>query len=252
MKLVDCFMFFNEMSLLALRLKENFDIVDYFIIVESNLTFSGNNKEYLFEKNKDLYTQYLSKIIHVKVENTPYTTNPWEREIYQRDCILHGLHQINLNSNDIVLVSDCDEIVDNNILKYIKINGINKTIYALNMDVYYYNFTCKANEEWSSKVKIFYYDLIKNKNLTPTVIRYIHASIFPIRAGWHFTFFGNTENIKEKIKAFSHQEYNTEQFNNENHILTCKNNLKDIFNRNIELNFIPLEKNDFLPKSLTE
>ncbi len=148
-------MFFNEMSLLTLRLKENFDIVDYFIIVESNLTFSGNDKEYLFEKNKDLYSQYLSKIIHVKVENTPYTSNPWEREIYQRDCILQGLKQINLSNNDIILISDCDEIVDNNILKYIKMNGINKTIYALNMDVYYYNFTCKANEEWNSKVKIF-------------------------------------------------------------------------------------------------
>ena len=40
--IIDCFTFFNELKLLEFRLAENFDFIDYFILVESTKTFSGN------------------------------------------------------------------------------------------------------------------------------------------------------------------------------------------------------------------
>jgi len=43
-KLIDAFLFFNEVELLKFRLQYLNDIVDYFIIVESNKTFTGKDK----------------------------------------------------------------------------------------------------------------------------------------------------------------------------------------------------------------
>ena len=59
-KIFDCFKFFNEIELLHLRLMELSPVVDYFVLVESNKTHTGNPKEFIFEKNKEIFTEYIS------------------------------------------------------------------------------------------------------------------------------------------------------------------------------------------------
>ena len=58
MKLIDGFVFYNELGLLKYRLDTLYEIVDNFILVESTKTFSGNSKELFYEKNKHLYEKY--------------------------------------------------------------------------------------------------------------------------------------------------------------------------------------------------
>ena len=65
MKIIDCFLFYNELELLKFKLKELNDIVDYFVLIESKYTFVGNEKELYYEKNKVLFSEYNHKIIHV-------------------------------------------------------------------------------------------------------------------------------------------------------------------------------------------
>ena len=48
MKTFDCFLFFNELDLLEIRLNLLYSYVDYFVIVESEITFQGNLKEFIF------------------------------------------------------------------------------------------------------------------------------------------------------------------------------------------------------------
>ena len=55
MKVYDMFSFYNEFEILEIRLKELWDTVDYFVLVESNTTFTGLPKEYFFENNNSLY-----------------------------------------------------------------------------------------------------------------------------------------------------------------------------------------------------
>ena len=62
MTLYDCFLFFNEYDILELRLKELYDTVDYFVIVEGTHTHIGNPKESNFEKYKARYEPYMEKI----------------------------------------------------------------------------------------------------------------------------------------------------------------------------------------------
>ena len=49
-KIYDCFPFFNEYDLLELRLTESYGHTDYFVIAESNKTFTGNPTPYNLEK----------------------------------------------------------------------------------------------------------------------------------------------------------------------------------------------------------
>ena len=67
--MIDCFLFFQELDLLEIRLKYLNNYVDYFVIVESCQTFSGVDKDYVFEKNRERFEEYKEKIIYHKVED---------------------------------------------------------------------------------------------------------------------------------------------------------------------------------------
>lgn len=49
----DCFTFFNELDLLELRFNLLYPYVDKFVIAEGSKTHTGENKEFVFEKNKN-------------------------------------------------------------------------------------------------------------------------------------------------------------------------------------------------------
>ena len=63
----DCFTYFNEDILLELRLNYLNEIVDKFVIIEANKTFSGNPKPQNFDINK--YKKFTDKIIYVFLED---------------------------------------------------------------------------------------------------------------------------------------------------------------------------------------
>ena len=50
-KIIDCFLFYNETKMLEFRLKEHYDYVDQFVIIESNKSFTNKSKEYFFQEH---------------------------------------------------------------------------------------------------------------------------------------------------------------------------------------------------------
>ena len=70
-KIYDCFNFFNELDILELRLNILYDYVDYFVIVESSVTHSGQPKPFYLEENKERFAKFWDKIIIFKVVDTP-------------------------------------------------------------------------------------------------------------------------------------------------------------------------------------
>jgi len=109
MKIYDCFTFFNEFDLLELRLRELYDHVDYFVVVEGNRTFQNQEKPFYYDSMKYRYAQWQDKIIRVRLMDMPEDTDPWGRERHQRDGILQGL-SADTEDNDIIMISDVDEI----------------------------------------------------------------------------------------------------------------------------------------------
>ena len=248
---VDCFLFSDEIKMLKLRLEENFDLVDYFILVESNRTFTNKPKELFYKNNKHLFTKYSNKIINVIIDDMPDDIDGikdvvglgpnWNREHFQRDCIMRGLNKLKLYPNDIILISDVDEIISHDMLSYLRNSGVYGT-YVLSYDHYIYNLETKIDNKWTLARITNYESLLKSGS--PSSIRgswtYDHpnlpngqstspglAWIIP-NSGWHFSYFGGSESVKRKIQSFSHQEINkSEIIDNIDNIIDSKINISD-------------------------
>ena len=54
MKIIDCFMFYNELDILKIRLEELYNVVDYIIIIEATITHNNTPKPLYFNENKHL------------------------------------------------------------------------------------------------------------------------------------------------------------------------------------------------------
>ena len=252
MKIIDCFIFYNEYNLLLLRFTELYDIVDQFVIVEATSTHSGKNKELNFKNNLQLYEKFLDKVTYIIVNDMPNNNNAWDNENYQRACIDKGIKKLELDNKDIIMINDCDEISNKKLLKDIKNNKIvinEEYIYGLDMDFYYYNFTCKQDIQWikGKLLTLAKYNtsLAKNDKKLIEYIRSVHDKLLQ-NGGWHLSFFGNTDFIINKIKNFAHQEHNTDACINdiENNV---KNN-KCIFDKR-KLKNINIKDNNNLPEN---
>jgi len=257
-KVLDCFTFYNEFDLLDVRFEELKDSVDYFVLIESNLTFAGKPKEFLFDKVKEKYSHL--PIVHVKVEDMPtgqnYQNN-WDREFWQRNAIDRGIQQVELTDDDLIFINDVDEIWDPSILdRGIEFN--HDEIYSTIMDFYYYNPTLRFKDHRHTLGNMVTYGFYK-KHRDPNNIRWLRIPGVKNRiirlAGWHFSFFGDIDFIVNKIKSFSHQEYNQEKYLSHEYIKSMIENGDELFQQKlhgkpIEIEKVELEDNDYLPKSI--
>lgn len=258
MKIIDCFIFYNELDLVNYRLNILNNYVDYFVIVESTHTFCGNEKKLYFNDNKHLFEKFLNKIIHIVVDDMPYkypninikNNDQWKNEEYQRNAISRGINMIdNLTESDIIIISDADEIPDPDTLNKIKTGIINVNVNTLVMDLYYYNLNTKCKDNWFS-CKIILYKNISNWKNSCNDIRHISKNESPciLNGGWHMSYFGNIQFIKNKINQFSHQEYNNEKYTN---LIQIEENIsknKDLYGRNVPFEKINIKDNEYLPK----
>lgn len=213
----DCFLFFNELDLLEIRLNELKDQVDYFVLVEATETFKGKPKELFYEKNKERFKQFADKIIHV-VASLPQergNLSPgqfyYKREIAQRNQIMRGL--MHCKDKDIVLISDVDEIPRSSAIAVLikKLQSGESREVALSMQLYRYFFDRRDLAGWTAAIGTTYERL---KMTTPHELRdrgfqlghRNEAEHIAPNAGWHFSYMGGVEAVKKKIEAFSHSE----------------------------------------------
>lgn len=218
----DCFIFNNELDLLDLRLHELDSVVDKFVLVESTSTFSGKRKPLYYQQNQSRFAKFKNKIIHVVVRDMDQATpaqslsyfqpkdfqlenlGAWSREIHQRNAIKRGLRDCNLN--DIILISDVDEIPRATIVSKLKAL---KIVQAFEQKLYLYYYNCRAKDPWYGTRAIKY-----SKNIIPESVR-VDSSFKKIsNGGWHFSYIGGVDKIKQKLSSYSHQENNIEKFRN--------------------------------------
>ena len=154
MKIFDCFMYFDEEIVLDLRLNTLNEYVDYFVIVESSFTHKGEKRNLMFNhqkfskfKNKIIYLVYdeepenIKKVLNTDNESEKsikYILNATYRENGQRNFISKGI--INADDNDLILVSDVDEIPN---LENFDVNGIREKIILFKQEMFYYKFNLK-------------------------------------------------------------------------------------------------------------
>ena len=230
MKIFDCFMYFDEEIVLDLRFNILDRYVDYFVIVESIYTHKGDRRELRFNPKK--FEKFKDKIIYLVYDTEPkdikqilledneeeksqkYILNSGLRENGQRNFIFHGLKKA--QDNDLILISDVDEIPN---LENLKLNEITKKIIMFKQDMFYYKFNLNLpNFIWTGT------KACKKKNLeSPQWLRNIkdkkflfyrldslfsktkHTSIhFIDKGGWHFTNIKTAAEIEYKLKSYLH------------------------------------------------
>jgi beta-1,4-mannosyl-glycoprotein beta-1,4-N-acetylglucosaminyltransferase len=224
----DCFTFFNELDILEMRLNILSDVVDKFVLVEADRTFSNMKKPLFFEKNQRRYSQFLDKIVHIKIVDYPEYKDAWNMEYYQRNKIADGICCCDID--DIILVSDVDEIPNPKAIKYYKENKTG--LYALIQEYYnyYLNYKRCFFKTWDL-AKITHYDDITKLNYTPQQLRDSKTDKVIQNGGWHFSYLGGIDAIKYKIGAFSHQEYNNEKYTSDSILEEKIRRGLDIYNR---------------------
>lgn len=230
MKIVDCFIFYNELDLLNYRLNILNDYVDYFVIVESTHSFAGNPKTLFYSDNKHLFEKFNEKIVHIVVDDFPYKypninyikNQQWENDRFQRNAISRGINILNLSLDDVLIITDLDEIPNPDIIDKIKKGEIIINIHSLEMDLYYYNLYTKKNFKWIVS-KILSYEKYNELKLTCNEIRYLKCRIIE-NGGWHLSYFGDSKFIANKIKNASHQEFNNKDYTDTRYIEHQMNN----------------------------
>jgi beta-1,4-mannosyl-glycoprotein beta-1,4-N-acetylglucosaminyltransferase len=209
--LYDCFTFFNELDLLEIRLEELYSVVDKFVLVEADLTHSGNPKPMMFAENRERYKRFEDKLIYVPVHDMPREAETaWVRENFQRNAILRGL--VGAAPDDFVIISDLDEIPRADLLALIKQSagdGFGLRLWLYSMRLNYLNVA-------GPEVHCVWPVVIRRRLIeTPQHIRDIRMHIdrgTVLRAvddaGWHFTSVGDNDTLRNKIRNFAHQEVN--------------------------------------------
>ena len=244
----DCFTFFNELDILELRLQLLYDIVYKFVLVESTKTHSNLEKELYYQTNKERFSKYNDKIIHIVVSTFPEYKNSWTIENYQRNQIFSGLE--NCNPDDLIMISDADEIPNPSIILNFKFEN---EVYCFVQDQYFffYNYRDIHHLYWIGGTKAFKFKVIAenrfnekkvkyndvtfpaylNKGITATKIRLYDGARFIYNAGWHFSYLGGVEAIFNKVRAFAHQELNNVEFLSKDRIEKCLVSGNDVFGR---------------------
>ena len=230
MKIFDCFMYFDEEVVLDLRLNMLNPLVDYFVIVESKFTHKGDKRDLKFDINK--FNEFKDKIIYLVFDEEPINIeelndkdleseksrklilNAAHRENGQRNFITKGIE--NADSNDLILISDVDEIPN---LENVDFKKIKNQIILFKQDMFYYKLNLKLPDLIWSGTKA-----CKKKYLkSPQWLRNIKDKKYPIyrfdtffsdkkyinikfinNGGWHFSNIKTPAEIEYKLKSYLH------------------------------------------------
>ena len=204
MKIIDCFMYFDEDMLLDIRLNILSKFVSKFVICEANFNHNGTQKKLKFDiKN---FSKFRDKIIYLPLEkqpdnlkkinesdsnflkNTKTLDNALLRENYQRNFLQCGLKEF--EENDLIAISDLDEIPNFENFKYkSKITVFKQKMLYYKLNLVYPNFVwmgtkvCKKKHlisaEWLRSVKSKKYPWWRIDNLFSETFSTINIWVAP-------------------------------------------------------------------------
>jgi beta-1,4-mannosyl-glycoprotein beta-1,4-N-acetylglucosaminyltransferase len=234
------------------------------------VTFSGQPKEMIFEKNRDMFSEFADKIIYVPVDNSPLegvTTH--ERDKFQKNQLIRGLGEC--QAEDIIIFGDVDEIPNPETLSAIVAHFDRTKIYHLAQRMFYCflnmeevsgnllsitgEFAGVARRQWLGTKVTSFGSLPKQGIVSLREVPTEDArSVRVADGGWHFGYMGGNgerdvaKRIGEKVQAAAHQEYNNSRYLKEAvDRLLCG---EDIFGRNAK--FVRVEIDESYPVYLRE
>ena len=252
MNILDCVTYFDEETILEIRLNVLYKYVTKFIITEGAYDHRGNRRKLNF--NLEKYSKFKDKIIYLPVDDFPNLSDPWNMLEYQRNYAMKEIN--NFKDETFVIVSDVDEIPNpTKINEFIK--SKNKFgVFEQLLFYYKLNMLSTSSHNWFGS-KICLKKNLKSLNwLRNYKIKQYPwwrldkpENIYIIKkGGWHFSFLYNVEGIIKKISSYQHTEFDTKDIKDKSKIIKKIEDGQDIFNRNY--NFQRINIDDRFPEYL--
>lgn len=206
----DCFLFYNELEVLDIRLHELDSVVDKFVLVEGTVTHTNKHKPLYYQENKARFKKFHKKIIHIVVDDNPDVSMTWIIERFQLSAVTRGLKKC--KPNDIILYSCVDEIPRaEKILEWKNKPGKLKS-FKQEKCFYFLNYVMNGKNTEHHATKMFQYkDLRKFKDIYLTI--FLKPDVEIPNGGWHLSYIGGIKRIQKKLAAFAHQELNNDKYN---------------------------------------
>jgi len=236
MNIYDCFMYYDEDLLLDIKLNALEKYVKKFVITEATYTHNGTKKKLNF--NIQNFKKFKDKIDYIVVDQQPpdirkldekdnakikeekLILNGMARDYFQRENLKKGLK--NLDKDDLVIISDLDEVPN---LENLRIDKINDNIIIFQQKMFYYKLNLLYEDFiWAGSKAVKYKNFI-----SPQWLRNIKSRKYPFwrldvffskkkysnlhyvdNGGWHFTCIRKPEDLVKKLLNFAHH-YEFEQ-----------------------------------------
>jgi hypothetical protein len=234
-KVYDCITYNGEAEILATRLHELSEVVDCFVIVEADRTFSGEPKALRFDAADPRIAPFLPRIRYVTVHDMPVVEEAadavpvvgdwlsdtpksgfWTREKFQRNQIVRGLHDA--APDDLILISDADEIPRATVVRAMR-DDRRHEVFGLCLAFYYFYANYRnvqgpeASSVWTVAAARACLDTLTPDQLRMRVRIGAQPAHIVADAGWHLSYLSMDEAaVRAKIRGFAHQEYNSAEF----------------------------------------
>ncbi|MES2287671.1 MAG: hypothetical protein V4547_18390 [Bacteroidota bacterium] len=202
-RVFDVFIFSIELDLLEIRLKELWSVVDKFVLVEADKTFTGKPKRLYFNENRERFEWAKEKLIHHAV--TSLYSKP--KKDFQNEAKLRGymtgfVNQEHPDPGDLIIVGDIDELPYRHTIQLLKTcKGYSQELH-LEMNNYLYSFEFPLRTTyWRPHVAIY----------DPNNFWYHHGkckgSYQLADSGWHCSFcFRYLSDFIFKMTSYSHSD----------------------------------------------
>lgn len=270
-RVYDFFLLSTELDWLEIRLNTLYAYVDYFVIVESDRTFTGRPKPLSLRENWSKFDSFHPKIIYVVVEDKVSSTRTWDHEDAFRNGLLYetmpqiaGKEQ-EPRYGDAMIISDIDEIPRPETVKLLRYCDFPDRL-TLRSHFYYYSFQwLHRGQQWAHPQATVYRGL--ESTISPVDLRNDEGgpgfSLFrPLQrarqradlydAAWHCSScFRTVKEMQTKIQSFSHTPWNTEQNRDPKTMIERVRNGIDLFNRPGEI-YDKIESNPDVPRYILE
>ena len=222
----DAFIYNTEKELLDLRIDILRPFVDRMVLIEGTLTFQGKKRDpqgVALEWHRDLDT--------FLVELPKRTKTPWEREYAQRNAIKAVLAEnYVICSDDVVLISDVDEIPNPERLEEAERSARLGHVVAFQQIHTYFALDLEDPEVWYG-TRAISWELLRKT--TPQDIRSVNSHVgqeLIEDGGWHFGWTGGKEAIREKVRAFCHDDLNDPHLMSDSYLDHCRRTMKTLHN----------------------
>ena len=235
-KIYDLLLINTELEMLDVRLGQMSSGVDYFVVLESDKTFTDKEKPLFVHENWGRFAPYHDQIIRRTMDlSTGAFDNTWAREGASRNAMYDQVVPFLTGEqaaaiDDVLLVSDVDEMFKPETLKTLRNCEVPVRVTAVSR-MFYYSFQWLQDGSWPHPQATLYKGGSVNATILPDELRkHSDRHLTLADAGWHCSYcFSTLAEMVTKITSFSHTEMDRPEFKDPVKIIDRVRHGKDMY-----------------------